>query len=121
MENSDTFKEALKMIVKSRLKGIVAASLEKHSKELIGFIEDATDKVAAQVLDETKIEEIASAVRKGATYVAINTLVRQTAEDAIKEATSILSQISDEFSKIVAEATLEAIMELIMERLQAKL
>ncbi len=120
MENSDTFKEALKMVIKSRLKGTVADSFEKHSAELIRFIQNASDNVASKILDETKIEEIADAARQGATYMAISALVKQTAEDAIKEAAPMLSQVSEEFNKIVAEATLEAIMELITERLQDK-
>lgn len=121
MENKDTLKEILKMNMKAKLGSIVSGSLEKHSAELNKFIQEATDNVANKVLDEAKIEEIAKAAQQGATYVAINTLVRQTAQDAIREAEPFLRQVTEEFGKIVAEATSEAIIELILERLLAKL
>ena len=76
--------------------------------------------MVSKVLDETKIESVANAARQGATYTAIQSLIKRTAEDAKKEAAPILSQLSDEFSKIVAEATTEAIVELITERITQK-
>ena len=116
MENSN-FKKELKEVMKTRLKGIVSESVEKYSAEFNKLVEQVTDSIATKVLDETKIEEIGKAVKQGATYIAVYALIRQVAQDTIKEAEPIINELAQSFIKLVSEAASEVIIELILEKL----
>lgn len=118
MGNQDPLIRRLKELIKSDLQPVVSASWVKHSNELAELVRDATDSVARQVLDETRIEEIANSARQGASYIAISTLIDKVIQDAVSQGEPIAREMAFKFANIIMDALKEAISELIQERLQ---
>jgi ectoine hydroxylase-related dioxygenase (phytanoyl-CoA dioxygenase family) len=110
-------KAYMKEVWKMTLKQSVSSIFDKRSKEMEGFITTATDHVMKQVMDETKIEEIAKLVRQGAAYTAIQTMIQQTKDAALAEAKPTLDQATKWFSQVMIESLGDAIVELINEQL----
>ncbi len=121
MDDISKFKEIAKQAMKQHLRRQVSSSWDKYMVEMQTTVQAAVDGVANQVLDETKIEEIANNVRAGASYVATQEFIRRVTEDAIKQAYPLVTQVAKALSDLMIEATAAAIKELLQERIQQAL
>lgn len=114
-------REMAKEAMKQQLRSQVSSSWDRYWAEMQTTIQTAVDTVARQVLDEARIEDIAKTAKAGATYVAMQEVIRKTADDAIKQAQPVIAELAKALSDLMTGAANEAIIELLQERIQQAL
>lgn len=63
------------------------------------------------------MEEIAKYAREGATYIAVQRLIKETTDDAMNEAAPSVKEFTKALDNMIMSATRGAIIELISERI----
>jgi len=120
VEDINNLKDRMRQMMKQVLRQPISESWEKHNKAFYESIENATNDIATSILEEEKIEEIASYVRKGCTKIAYDNLVEKMIDDAILRAAPTIQASVDMMKLLMTEAAREAISELLNEKLREK-
>lgn len=105
-------------MIKEKSGGLVEEIITKRWEDIFPKVDKATDSVAREILDEARLEEIANAAMRGATYTAVDSMINYTIKDILSTVKPLLNGAIAEFEKLLYEATTEAIRKIIAEAIR---
>ena len=121
VEPKELVKQKAREIILDKAGNLINDTITRRFKVIFPKIDKAADFVVKKTMDETRVEEMASAAQQGAAHFAVNDVIDSTVEDVIKAVKPDLDEATEDFKKRLYELTTEAAKEIVKEAVKIKL